>query len=117
MPFVVSSPQTIVDIVLDHPINHDGRKVFPNLIIVHADGLETMNGGVGGISFNFNKFRSMMLRIKVAVQLDADMVVGAHCDRLFDSTAAEITAEYPCVYNRFFTTRRKCTCNNSTFLS
>lgn len=70
-------------------------KVFPNLIIIHADGLETMNGGVGGISFNFNKFRSMMLRIKVAVQLDADMVVGAHCDRLFDSTAAEITAEYP----------------------
>ena len=61
-------------------------KVFPNLIIIHGDGLPTMNNGQEGVSFNFNKFRSMLLRIKVAVQLDADMVVGAQCDRIFDAT-------------------------------
>ena len=37
----------------------------------------------------------MMLRIKVGVQLDADMINGPNCDRLFDATEKEITASYP----------------------
>jgi len=36
-----------------------------------------------------------MLRIKVGVQLDADMLLGPNCDKLFDATEREITAEYP----------------------
>jgi hypothetical protein len=47
------------------------------------------------MSFNFNKFRSMILRVKVGVQLDADMLLGPNCDKLFDATEREITAEYP----------------------
>lgn len=72
--------------------------VFPRLIIVHVDGLEqTMVGARGGISFNFNKFRAMMLlRIKVGVQVDADMVVGANCDRLFDATEREVALATNC---------------------
>jgi hypothetical protein len=73
--------------------------IFDRLIIIHADHLSTMNNGVEGISFNFNKFRSMMLRIKTAVQVDADMVVGAHCDRLFDATARESTAQSVHLFN------------------
>ena len=30
----------------------------------------------GRVSFNFNKFRSMLLRIEVGVQLDGDMLLG-----------------------------------------
>ena len=49
-----------------------------------------------GVSFNFNKFRAMLqLRIRTAVQVDADMVVGSACDRLFDATEKHVTAEYP----------------------
>ena len=66
--------------------------LFPNLIVIHADDISTMGRSM---SFNFNKFRSLMLRIKVGVQLDADMLLGTNCDKLFDATEREITAEYP----------------------
>jgi len=68
-------------------------KLFPNLIVIHAGDIKEM--GRGAPSFNFNKFRSLMLRIKVGVQLDADMLLGPNCDKLFDATEREITAEYP----------------------
>jgi hypothetical protein len=43
-----------------------------------------------------NKFRSMLLRVRVGVQLDADQVVlGANCDRLFGGAERETTAKYP----------------------
>jgi len=70
-------------------------EIFPRLIVLHADPIETMNEGRDGVSFNFNKFRSMLLRIKVGVQLDADMINGPNCDRLFAATKKEITAQYP----------------------
>eukprot|EP00039_Didymoeca_costata_P031614 m.35639 g.35639 ORF g.35639 m.35639 type:complete len:630 (+) comp8918_c0_seq1:76-1965(+) len=70
-------------------------KVFPRLIVIHADSISTMNNGQEGISFNFNKFRSMLLRIRVGLQVDADMVVGQNCDRLFDATEKHSNADYP----------------------
>lgn len=33
-----------------------------------------------------------MLRVKIGVQLDADMIVGPNCDNLFDATAREVNA-------------------------
>ena len=43
-----------------------------------------------------NKFRSMLLRVRVGVQLDADQIVlGANCDRLFGGAERETTAKYP----------------------
>ena len=69
-------------------------KVFPRLIVIHAGGIEPISKG-RYISFNFNKFRSMLLRVKTGVQVDADMVVGANCDKLFDATEAEVTSQYP----------------------
>ena len=35
-----------------------------------------------------------MLRVKIGVQLDADMVVGPNCDKLFGATAREVNAGY-----------------------
>ena len=49
----------------------------------------------GRISFNFNKFRSMMIRVKTGLQLDADMIVGKYCDILFKATEKEVTPDYP----------------------
>lgn len=37
----------------------------------------------------------MLLRIRVGVQLDADMILGPHCDKLFDAAERETTAEHP----------------------
>ena len=39
--------------------------------------------------------QSCPLKVRVAVQVDADMLVGPLCDKLFDATEREITAEYP----------------------
>jgi len=36
-----------------------------------------------------------MVRVKTAIQLDADMLVAKHIDRLFDATAKHVTANYP----------------------
>jgi hypothetical protein len=75
--------------------------VFPRLIVIHANGIakSTISPGASAhtvpVSFNFEKFRSMMLRIKIGVQLDADMINGPNCDKLFDATERESTAQYP----------------------
>eukprot|EP00039_Didymoeca_costata_P017607 m.326602 g.326602 ORF g.326602 m.326602 type:complete len:727 (-) comp16560_c0_seq7:253-2433(-) len=83
--FVVGQPTLSVDW---------DPEVFPRLIIIHANPLETMNHG-DKVSFNFNKFRSMLLRIRSGVQLDADMINGPNCDLLFKATEKYITADYP----------------------
>lgn len=70
-------------------------ETFPNLVVVHTNSISNMNNKQPGVSFNFNKFRSMLLRIKVGIQLDADMIMAKHCDRLFDATETHITARYP----------------------
>ena len=56
--FVVGTPELSLDW---DPV------VFPRLIVIHANGMESMQTR-RRVSFNFNKFRSMMLRIKVGVQ-------------------------------------------------
>ena len=68
-------------------------KVFPRLIVLHAAPLAAMGGA--GASFNFNKFRSMLIRVRTGVQVDADMLVAPHCDQLFAATEAQVTAAYP----------------------
>jgi len=93
-----SKHPVIVYVVGTHELSVDwDPKVFPRLIVMHADGISTSYKGRGGdyVSFNFEKFRSMMLRVKVGVQLDADMINGPNCDKLFEATAKEVTAEYP----------------------
>lgn len=69
-------------------------EIFPRLIVIHADGIQSMSSG-RHVSFNFNKFRSMLLRIKVGVQVDADMIVGPMCDKLFDASERIINKDYP----------------------
>lgn len=69
--------------------------IFPRLIVVHTNPIAYMNQRRSGISFNFNKFRSMLIRVRSAVQLDADMIMAKQCDRLFDATETHITAKYP----------------------
>ena len=69
--------------------------LFPHLIVVHAETIEA-SMSTSDVSFNFNKLRSMLLRIKVGVQLDADQIVAsAHADKLFDATEREIHSGYP----------------------
>ena len=62
-------------------------ETFPNLIVIHTNPISNMNAKQAGVSFNFNKFRSMLLRIKVGIQLDADMIMAKHCDRAAASTS------------------------------
>jgi len=92
------SKYPIIVVVFDtNEISKDwDHRLYKSLIVIHADGLESMLGGRGGISFNFNKFRAMFqLRVRTGVQVDADMVVGANCDRLFDATEKHVTSDYP----------------------
>ena len=66
--------------------------IFPRLIVVHGNSINSM--GNRYVSFNFNKFRSMFLRVKTGIQLDADMIIAPNCDLLFAASEREITPEY-----------------------
>eukprot|EP00040_Diaphanoeca_grandis_P027765 m.158876 g.158876 ORF g.158876 m.158876 type:complete len:836 (+) comp31112_c0_seq2:109-2616(+) len=70
-------------------------ETFPRLLVIHTNSISELNGGRKGVSFNFNKFRSMMIRVKVGIQLDADMIMGKNCDRLFEATRNQINEQYP----------------------
>ncbi|CAE8584282.1 unnamed protein product [Polarella glacialis] len=65
-------------------------KRFPQLVLLNAHRLDAP------ISFNFNKFRAMMLaNVRTGVQLDSDQFVYRGADVLFDSTEREVTKDYP----------------------
>eukprot|EP00039_Didymoeca_costata_P004307 m.72583 g.72583 ORF g.72583 m.72583 type:complete len:682 (-) comp12336_c0_seq1:18-2063(-) len=70
--------------------------VFPNLILFHADPItEMLEPDAKKVSFNFNKFRAMLLRLRTGVQLDADMIIAPFADKLFAATEREVNKEYP----------------------
>lgn len=69
--------------------------LFDRLIVVHADPITVMTDNKKKISFNFNKLRSMLVRVRVGVQVDADQMVGPNCDKMFSATEQEVTADYP----------------------
>jgi hypothetical protein len=73
----------------DHP--HPQAWVrFPRLVVFRARPMPW------GKSFNYNKFRAMMLtQAEVAIQLDSDQFVTRAADRLFNRTREEVTKDYP----------------------
>lgn len=65
---------------------------YPRLILLHALPMNQSDGR----SFNYNKFRSILLsRVLAGVQLDSDQFVGPGVDDMFKMTEREITKEYP----------------------
>lgn len=65
---------------------------FPRLVVFNAEPLPPQ----AQRSFNFNKFRAMILtRIRVGIQLDSDQFVAPGVDVLFDRTSVEVTRDYP----------------------
>jgi len=65
---------------------------FPQLVLLHAAPLPVS----AHRSFNFNKFRAMLLsRLRVGVQLDSDQFVAPGVDAMFQRTSEEITKDYP----------------------
>eukprot|EP00444_Apocalathium_aciculiferum_P060973 CAMPEP_0183596716 /NCGR_PEP_ID=MMETSP0371-20130417/175648_1 /TAXON_ID=268820 /ORGANISM="Peridinium aciculiferum, Strain PAER-2" /LENGTH=81 /DNA_ID=CAMNT_0025808619 /DNA_START=9 /DNA_END=251 /DNA_ORIENTATION=+ len=51
---------------------------------------------VRGVSFNFNKMRSMICsRVVVGIQLDTDQIIAPTFDKMFAGTRREINANYP----------------------
>jgi len=65
-------------------------KKFPRLLCMWARPMTP------GVSFNFNKFRAMILaQVRTGVELDADQFVFKGVDALFSSTRQEGGPEYP----------------------
>lgn len=63
---------------------------FPRLVVFNARPLPA------GKSFNYNKFRAMLLvQVRTAIQLDSDQFVARAADRIFTRTAEEVTRDYP----------------------
>jgi len=68
-------------------------KVFPQLVLLHARPLPQTDKWR---SFNFNKYRSMLLaKVRVGIELDADEFLAPGADAMFARTAAEVTEDYP----------------------
>lgn len=64
---------------------------LPNVIVLKFHGLSNH-----GVSFNFNKIRSMILsRVITGIQLDTDQIVMRGIDAVFASTHREISNNYP----------------------
>merc|ERR1719310_7775 len=82
-------PIVVVHFGMAPPKEWDPKR-FPQMILMHAAPL------VNERSFNFNKYRAMLLsRVKTAVLLDSDQFVAPGVDALFNRTAEEVTADYP----------------------
>lgn len=65
---------------------------YPQLVLLHAAPIPEKYHR----SFNFNKFRAILMsRALVGIQLDSDQFVAPGVDMMFNSTAKEITKEYP----------------------
>lgn len=65
---------------------------FPRLVLLFAEPLPLY----AARSFNFNKFRAMILsRVLVGVQLDSDQFVAPGVDAIFPRIEQEVTASYP----------------------
>jgi len=65
-------------------------KRFPRLVLLRALPIP------GGVSFNFNKIRAMLMaKVVTGIQLDSDQFVFRGADRMFQRTREEVTAEYP----------------------
>lgn len=68
----------------------DHWKKKEHLILLQAQPLPE------GESFNYNKFRAMILaRVRTGIELDSDQLVATGIDRMFTRTAEEVTKAYP----------------------
>jgi len=86
-----SKPIVVVHFGFSTPTDWTAEK-FPQLVLLHAAPIPAN----AGRSFNFNKFRAMMLsRVRVGVQLDSDQFVAPGVDAIFQRTEQEITKDYP----------------------
>lgn len=84
-----SRPIVVVHFGMAAPPEWDPKK-FPNLVLMHASAMPPDH------SFNFNKFRAMLLaRAKTVIMLDSDQFVAPGVDALFGRTEEEITQAYP----------------------
>merc|ERR1711920_578275 len=64
---------------------------MPNVIVYRM-----LPGNGHGVSFNFNKIRSMVSsRVIIGIQLDTDQIIAPGMDQLFVGTRREITATHP----------------------
>ncbi|CAJ1373594.1 unnamed protein product [Effrenium voratum] len=81
-------PIVVVNFGLQDPGLDPAR--FPRLVLLHARALDR------GVSFNFNKFRAILLaQVKVGASLDSDMMMATpHADQLLQRTEEEINEKY-----------------------
>lgn len=64
---------------------------WPQLVLLHAMPIPE-----SGRSFNFNKFRAMLLsRVRIGMELDSDQFVAPGVDAIFQRTEEEVTRDYP----------------------
>lgn len=63
---------------------------FKNLILLEAEPMPE------GESFNYNKFRAMLLaKVRTGIELDSDQLVVRGVDHMFLRTSQEVTKDYP----------------------
>eukprot|EP00041_Stephanoeca_diplocostata_P031718 m.994419 g.994419 ORF g.994419 m.994419 type:complete len:643 (-) comp24012_c1_seq56:2600-4528(-) len=46
-------------------------EAFPRMLVYHTNPISFLNDGSGGVSFNFNKFRSMLVRVRCLAKHEA----------------------------------------------
>jgi len=84
-----SRPIVVVHFGMAAPPEWDPEQ-FPNLVLLHAAPMHSEH------SFNFNKFRAMLLaRARTTVMLDSDQFVAPGVDAIFGRTEEEVTQAYP----------------------
>lgn len=85
-------PIVVVHFGMSIPQQWDPER-FPRLIILHA---EPLPHDANKRSFNFNKYRAMMLaQVRTGVELDSDEFVAPGVDAIFLRTEEEVTEKYP----------------------
>jgi hypothetical protein len=82
-------PIVVVHFGMKAPDEWDPHR-FPRLVLLHAPPLVTDR------SFNFNKYRAMLLaQARTGVMLDSDQWVAPGVDAIFHRTKEEVSEEYP----------------------
>lgn len=85
-----SAPIIVFHFGFSTPTHWTAEK-FPQLVLFHASPIPAS----ALRSFNFNKFRAMMLsRVRIGVQLDSDQFVAPGVDAIFPRTEQEVTKDY-----------------------
>jgi len=87
---IFSNRPVVVTVFGNDFVPPDSWRDLPNVIVYR------MKPVVRGVSFNFNKMRSMICsRVVVGIQLDTDQIIAPAFDKMFAGTRREINANYP----------------------